>query len=285
MNRLANETSPYLLLHKDNPVDWYPWGPEALAAAEAQNKPILLSIGYTACHWCHVMERESFSDAGTAAVMNANFINIKVDREERPDIDLLYQTASSLLGLAGGWPLTIFLTPKAAPFLGGTYFPNEERQGLAAFRSVLADVVRVYSEQGDQVTQATANATEKLTNLWHRDIRGPLDGSLLDTGAIRIAQQFDIFFGGATGMIKFPSVVLLEMLWRAYLRTGLPQFLQLTSTTLDSILLGALFDHIGGGFCRYCTDERWLIPHFEKLLNDNAMLVELMTSVWQFNRN
>jgi uncharacterized protein YyaL (SSP411 family) len=285
MNRLANESSPYLLLHKDNPVDWYPWGPEALAAAEAQNKPILLSIGYTACHWCHVMTKESFANAETAALMNENFINIKVDKEERPDIDMIYQAAANMLGHSGGWPLTMFLTPKGGPFFAGAYFPNEERLGQPAFKQVMTDVVRIYREQGEQVAQTTATATAQLTNLWNRDMRGPLEGALLDTGAIRIAQRFDIFFGGPTGMIKFPSVVLLEVLWRAFLRTGMPQFMQVMSTTLDSILLGGMFDHIGGGFSRYCTDERWLIPHFEKLLNDNAMLIELMTSVWQFNRN
>ncbi len=285
MNRLANESSPYLLGHKDNPVDWYTWGAEALAAAAAQNKPILLSIGYTACHWCHVMEKESFSNTQTAALMNDNFINIKVDREERPDVDSLYQASANLMGLQGGWPLTIFLTPKGEPYFAGTYYPDEERLGHPAFKKVLADVARLYREQGDQVAQATANVITQLTNLWHRDMRGPLDASLIDTGALRIAQRFDMFFGGPTGAMKFPSVVLLEVLWRAFLRSGMPQFMQLTSITLDNILLGGLFDHIGGGFARYCTDERWLIPHFEKMLNDNAMLLELMTGVWQFNRN
>jgi hypothetical protein len=285
MNRLANESSPYLLGHKDNPVDWYAWGAEALAAAAAQNKPILLSIGYTACHWCHVMEKESFSNTQTAALMNDNFINIKVDREERPDVDALYQASANLMGLQGGWPLTIFLTPKGEPYFAGTYYPDEERLGHPAFKKVLADVARLYREQGDQLAQATANVITQLTNLWHRDMRGPLDASLIDTGALRIAQRFDMFFGGPTGAMKFPSVVLLEVLWRAFLRSGMPQFMQLTSITLDNILLGGLFDHIGGGFARYCTDERWLIPHFEKMLNDNAMLLELMTGVWQFNRN
>jgi uncharacterized protein YyaL (SSP411 family) len=285
MNRLAHESSPYLLRHKDNPVDWYPWGPEALAAAEAQDKPILLSIGYTACHWCHVMEQESFSDSHTAAQMNANFINIKVDREERPDIDQIYQAAANIMGNNGGWPLTIFLNPKGQPFAAGTYLPNEERQGQPAFKKVLADVVRLYREQSEQVAQTSTAATTQLTNLWNRDMRGAVDPQMLDTGALRIGQRFDIFFGGQMGSIKFPAVAPLEVLWRSFLRTGLPQFMQLTSITLDNILLGGLYDHIGGGFSRYCSDERWLIPHFEKMLNDNAMLLELMTSVWQFNRN
>lgn len=285
MNCLANESSPYLQRHKENPVEWYPWGPEALAAAEAQNKPILLSIGYTACHWCHVMEKESFSNAETASLMNEGFINIKVDREERPDVDQIYQAAANIMGSAGGWPLTIFLTPKGAPFFVGTYFPNEERLGQPAFKKVLADVIRVHREQAKQIAQTTSSATTQLTNLWNRDMRGPLDATLLDIGALRIAQRFDIFFGGQTAAMKFPSVAALEVLWRAFLRTGMPQFNQLMSTTLDNILLGGLFDHVGGGFARYCSDERWLVPHFEKMLNDNAMLIEFMTGVWQYNRN
>ncbi|HTP78486.1 MAG TPA: thioredoxin domain-containing protein [Rhizomicrobium sp.] len=285
MNRLAQESSPYLLLHKDDPVDWYPWGPEALAAAEAQNKPILLSIGYTACHWCHVMAKESFADAETAALMNASFINIKVDREERPDIDQLYQAAANTLGNSGGWPLTMFLTPRAAPYFAGTFFPIEERLGQPAFKKVLADLAKAYGEQSEQVAQTATAVTTQLTNLWNRDMRGPVDANILDTGALRIGQRYDIFFGGQTSGMKFPSVTSLEVLWRAFLRTGMPQFLQLTSVTLDNILLGGLYDHIGGGFARYCSDERWLVPQFEKMLNDNAMLLEFMTGVWQFNRN
>jgi uncharacterized protein len=285
MNRLANESSPYLLLHKDDPVDWYPWGPEALAAAESQNKPILLSIGYTACHWCHVMAKESFANAETAALMNADFINIKVDREERPDIDQLYQAAANTLGNSGGWPLTIFLTPKGAPYFAGTFFPNEERLGQPAFKKVLDDLAKVFREQAQQVAQTATAVTTQLTNLWNRDMRGPLDGNVLDTGALRIGQRYDIFFGGQTSTMKFPSVTSLEVLWRAFLRTGMPQFMQLMSATLDNILLGGLFDHIGGGFLRYCSDERWMVPQFEKMLNDNAMLLEFMTGIWQYNRN
>ena len=286
MNRLANEASPYLQLHKDNPVDWYPWGPEALAAAAAQNKPILLSIGYTACHWCHVMEKESFVDAETAALMNESFINIKVDREERPDIDQIYQAAGNLMGHSGGWPLTAFCTAQAVPFLVGTYFPKEERAGQAPpFKTVMNDVLRTFREQGDQITQTTDSVSRELNNLWHRDMRGPLDQGTLDSAAVRIAQRFDIFFGGVLGPLKFPSVTLLDVLWRAFLRTGTGQFMQVASTALDNMLLGGLHDHVGGGFSRYCVDERWLVPHFEKILCDNAMIIDLMTSVWQFNRN
>jgi uncharacterized protein YyaL (SSP411 family) len=287
MNRLANESSPYLLLHKDNPVDWYPWGPEAFAAAEAHNKPILLSIGYTACHWCHVMEQESFADPETAAFMNEHFINVKVDREERPDVDQIYQAAANLLGHGGGWPLTTFLNPQRVPFVVGTYFPKEERAGMAPpFKTVLKDMVRAWSEQLDQVEKTTTNVIRELGNLWHRDMRGPLDQQTLDTASVRIGQRFDIFFGGITGaQQKFPSVTLLDVLWRGFLRTGTAQFMQLASAALDNMMLGGLWDHVGGGFTRYCADERWLVPHWEKMLGDNALILDLLTQLWQFNHN
>ncbi len=284
-NQLGNETSPYLLLHKNNPVHWYPWGRDAFQEAEASNKPILLSIGYTACHWCHVMNHESFEDAETAQLMNANFVNVKVDREERPDIDQLYQAAANAMGHGGGWPLTIFLTPKGVPFWVGTYSPKEERLGMAPFKTVLDQVTKLYQEQPEPIAQGADRLMQQLNALFGRDMRGPIDNTFLDTAAIRIGQRFDIFFGGVVGQMKFPSVTLLEVLWRAFLRSGAPQFMQIVSTTLDNMLLGGLYDHVGGGFSRYCTDERWTVPHFEKMLYDNAMIVDLMTSVWQFNRN
>ncbi len=284
-NRLADESSPYLLLHKDNPVAWYPWGREAFAEAEATNKPILLSVGYTACHWCHVMNHESFDDAETAALMNELFVNVKVDREERPDIDQLYQAAANTMGNGGGWPLTMALTPKGVPFWAGTYSPKEERLGMAPFKTVLREVSRLYREQPEPVAQNAERLLQQLNTLWYRDMRGPIDTSLIDSAAVRIGQRYDIFFGGMVGTMKFPSVSLLEVLWRAFLRTGIPQFMQLVSTSLDHMLLGGLYDHVGGGFSRYCTDERWMIPHFEKMLYDNAQIVDIMTSVWQFNRN
>jgi uncharacterized protein YyaL (SSP411 family) len=287
MNRLATESSPYLLQHKDDPVDWYPWGAEAIAAAEAQNKPILLSIGYTACHWCHVMGRESFAEPEIAKVLNENFINVLVDREERPDVDQVYQTAANLMGHSGGWPLTAFLNPRGVPFVVGTYFPKDERAGQPMpFRQILDEVRRTLREQPDRVAASTEAVIRELNNLWHRDMRGPLDNNTLDSAAVRIGQRFDIFFGGMTGQpMKFPSVTLLEVMWRGFLRTGMPQFHQLTTTALDNMLLGGLYDHVGGGFCRYCNDERWTIPHWEKMLNDNAMILELMTSIWLHNRN
>jgi uncharacterized protein YyaL (SSP411 family) len=284
-NQLANETSPYLLLHKDNPVHWYPWGAEAFQAAEASNKPVLLSVGYTACHWCHVMNHESFADADTAKFMNEHFINIKVDREERPDIDQIYQTAANQLGHSGGWPLTMFLTPKGVPYFASTFSPKEERLGMRAFHSVLDEVSRRYHEQSDQVAQLGQQLVQQLNQLFNRDMHGQIDPMFLDMGAIRIAQRFDIFFGGPVGQIKFPTTSSIETLWRAFLRTGTSQFLQLASTSLDHMLLGALFDHVGGGFARYCTDERWTVPHFEKMLYDNALILDQMVNFWQFNRN
>jgi len=284
-NLLGRETSPYLLLHKDNPVHWRPWGPEALAEAEAANKPILLSIGYTACHWCHVMNEESFNDPETAALMNEHFINIKVDREERPDVDQLYQAAANALGHSGGWPLTMFLTPQGDPFAPGAYFPKEERFGQKAFKQVLPEIARAFQEQQDPIANTAARVHQAFANLWARDLRGNLDGGTLDQCAVRIAQRFDIFYGGLTGAPKFPNAGLVELIFRAHLRTGVPQFLQLALTTLEHMALGGLYDHIGGGFARYATDQHWMVPHFEKMLYDNAQLIDLFTLAWQHNRS
>jgi len=284
-NLLDRETSPYLLLHKDNPVHWRAWGAEALGEAEASGKPILLSIGYTACHWCHVMNEESFQDAETAALMNELFVNIKVDREERPDLDQIYQTAANTLGHTGGWPLTMFLTPQGEPFYAGAFFPKEERLGQPAFKRVLPEVARLFREQPEPVANTAARVQQTFANLWARDLRGNLDASVLDQMAIRVGQRFDLFYGGLTGAPKFPSTGLVELLWRAHLRTGVQQFLQLALTTLDHMALGGLFDHMGGGFARYSTDERWQVPHFEKMLYDNALLIDLYTLSWQHNRS
>jgi uncharacterized protein YyaL (SSP411 family) len=284
-NQLDQSNSPYLLLHKDNPVHWYPWGREAMEAAEAANKPILLSIGYNACHWCHVMNHESFADAQTAAVMNDNFINIKVDRDERPDLDQLYQSASNAMGSNGGWPLTIFLKPNGTPFFTATYLPKEARFGQPSFTSVLSDVTKLYRDQAETVDKTTTTLTQQLHNLWNRDMRGDLNTSVLDNVAIRVGQRYDIFFGGMNGTQKFTQPQLSELLWRAYLRTGTPQFLQIASKSLDAMLASGLYDHVGGGFFRYATDERWMVPHFEKLVADNAQLIELALSFWQHNRN
>ncbi len=285
-NRLEHATSPYLLLHKDNPVHWRPWGSDALAEAEQAGKPILLSIGFTACHWCHVMNHESFSDPAIAAQMNENFVCIKVDREERPDIDQLYQNASTLMGGRGGWPLTMFLTPQGVPFFTGGYVPKEPKAaGQASFSAVLDDVAKLFREKSDAVASGAARVNEQIQELWNRDRRGQYDGPTLDMVSIRVAQKFDIFQGGLIGNSKFPSTPLVELLWRAFLRSGLSQFLQVASTSLDHMLIGGLYDHVGGGFHRHCVDERWKVPHFEKMTHDNAQLVGLLLLVWQFNRN
>ncbi|HEV2562043.1 MAG TPA: thioredoxin domain-containing protein [Rhizomicrobium sp.] len=284
-NLLAEETSPYLLLHKDNPVHWRPWGPEAFAEAEATGKPILLSVGYTACHWCHVMNHESFADPQTATLMNELFVNVKVDREERPDIDQIYQTAAQTMGTQGGWPLTMFLTPKAEPYFAGTYYPNEDRFGQPAFNKVLQEVARIYREQPEPVANTAARVQQNFATLWGRDMRGQLDASIIDTCAVKIGQRFDVFYGGVTGSPKFPSAGLVELLWRGYLRTGAEQFNQLVITSLTSMSIGGIYDHIGGGYARYSTDERWLVPHFEKMLYDNAQIIDVLTLVWQHNRS
>ena len=284
-NQLDRETSPYLLLHKDNPVHWRPWGPEALEEAQEQNKPILLSVGYTACHWCHVMNEESFTDPETAAVMNELFVNIKVDREERPDLDQIYQTAAQAVGSGGGWPLTIFLTPQAEPFFAGTYYPKDARFGQTPFRTVLQEVSRIWREQPEPVRNTTARIQEVYANLWSRDLRGQLDATVLDNTALAIGRRFDVFSGGLSGAPKFPQFGLTELLWRAYLRTGVEQFNQLVQTTLVNICLGGIYDHVGGGLHRYAVDERWLVPHFEKMLYDNAEFIDALTLVWQHNRS
>jgi hypothetical protein len=283
-NLLDQETSPYLLLHKDNPVHWRPWGADALAEAEAESKPILLSIGYTACHWCHVMNHESFADPETAALMNELFVNIKVDREERPDLDQIYQTAANALGQNGGWPLTAFLTPAGEPFAIGSYYPKDERLGRPAFKRVLEDVARIWREQPEPIANTGARVHEVYNALWGRNLSGPFDPVMLDTTAVHVGQRFDLFYGSMTGAPKFPLTGLTEFLWRAYLRSGTVQFDQLVQTTLVNECMGGIYDHVGGGFARYATDERWLVPHFEKMLYDNALLIDLLTLVWQGNR-
>ena len=285
MNRLQDATSPYLLLHKDNPIAWRSWGPEAFAEAEAANKPIFLSIGYTGCHWCHVMNEESFSKADIAALMNDKFVNILVDREERPDIDQIYQAAANTMGHGGGWPLNIFLTPKAEPYFVGSYFPPEQRGDQPSFATHLDLNARRFHEEAQTVQSNATKIVSGLDQTWNRDMRGNLDNAFLDNSAVRMAQRFDLFYGGLLGQVKFANTMAMETLWRAYLRTGIPAFAQLDGVALDHILLGGLRDHVGGGFYRYCNDERWTVPHYEKMLPDNALLVDYLTLIWQFNRN
>jgi uncharacterized protein len=280
-NLLHLETSPYLLQHKDNPVHWRPWGPDALAAAHEQDRPILLSIGYAACHWCHVMAHESFEDPDTAAVMNELFVNIKVDREERPDIDRIYMSALHHLGDQGGWPLTMFLTPDGEPFWGGTYFPKAAGYGRPAFTNVLREVARIYREDRDKVDQNRAALRDALNAPPRPDAEFTPTLDLLDDFAARLVDAVDPVNGGLTGAPKFPQTIVFSLLWRSWLRTGNRLARNAVVTTLQHICQGGIYDHLGGGFARYSVDHRWLAPHFEKMLYDNALLIELMTLVWQ----
>src|SRR4051812_17105245 len=275
-NRLAGETSPYLLQHRHNPVDWRPWGPEALKEAQATGKPILLSVGYAACHWCHVMAHESFEDDATAAVMNELFVNIKVDREERPEIDQIYMSALHMLGEQGGWPLTMFLTPAGEPVWGGTYFPKTSRYGRPAFVDVLREVARLFREEPDKIAQNRDALMERLADTARPQNRTVLGLSDLDNVARRAAGAMDPVNGGMQGAPKFPNAALFELIWRAGLRTGDARYFTLVEITLDRICEGGIYDHLGGGFSRYSVDEKWLVPHFEKMLYDNAQLLELL---------
>jgi uncharacterized protein YyaL (SSP411 family) len=282
-NRLGGETSPYLLQHADNPVAWWPWGDAALAEAQRSNRPILLSVGYAACHWCHVMAHESFEDEGTAAVMNELFVNIKVDREERPDIDQIYQQALALLGEQGGWPLTMFLTPKGEPFWGGTYFPSEQRYGRPAFADVLRTVSRVHQDEPDKVNNNVVALKEALGKMSSPQAGGGIPAELQEQIAERLLREIDRVHGGFGQAPKFPSAYIFELLWRAWLR-GKRQNDNLkhaVEITLDRMSQGGIYDHLGGGFARYSTDPYWLAPHFEKMLYDNAQLIDLLTLVWQ----
>ncbi|MFO1186878.1 MAG: thioredoxin domain-containing protein [Alphaproteobacteria bacterium] len=283
-NRLASETSPYLRQHADNPVDWHAWRPEALALAKSQDKPILLSVGYAACHWCHVMAHESFEDEATAALMNAHFVSIKLDREERPDLDAIYQGALALMGEQGGWPLTMFLTPELKPFAGGTYFPPEPRYGRPSFRQVLTEIARVWREDRPRVTRAEESLMPHLQRLLNPAAEaspGELTLAKLDRIAERLLKAIDPVHGGVGNAPKFPNTPILELLWRAYWRTGDPRFSQAVVNSLTQMCQGGIYDHLGGGFARYSVDRQWLVPHFEKMLYDNAQLVSLLTLVWK----
>jgi uncharacterized protein len=274
MNRLAGETSPYLLQHAGNPVDWYPWGEEALARSRGEDRPILLSIGYAACHWCHVMEHESFEDAETAAQMNEQFVNVKVDREERPDLDAVYMDAVVALTGHGGWPMTVFLTPEGEPFFGGTYFPPAPRHGLPSFRQVLDAVASAYRERRTDVARSAAQLVEAIRSSSEaRASVEPLTDSTLAEAARGLRRVFDPEHGGFGGAPKFPSASALEFL----LRRG---ELDLVATTLDAMAAGGMYDLVGGGFHRYSVDADWLVPHFEKMLYDNALLVPAYLHAW-----
>ena len=285
VNRLAQATSPYLLQHKHNPVDWWTWGPEALGEAKRTNKPILLSVGYAACHWCHVMAHESFEDEATARVMNELFVNIKVDREERPDIDQIYMNALHLLGEQGGWPLTMFLTSKAEPVWGGTYFPKESRFGRPAFVDVLREVSRLFRDEPNRIEQNRVALLSRLAEKARPAGKVTIGLKELDAAAMQVGNMFDQVNGGLRGAPKFPQPAILEMLWRAGLRTGDARFFETVEHTLARMSEGGIYDHLGGGFSRYSVDERWLVPHFEKMLYDNAQLLELLSLAWQRGEN
>ncbi len=276
-NLLRHSASPYLLQHKDNPVHWRPWGPEAIAEAKAAGKPILLSVGYAACHWCHVMAHESFEDEATAAVMNRLFVPIKVDREERPDVDQIYMAALHALGEQGGWPLTMFLTPDAEPIWGGTYFPKTARYGRPAFTAIMEEVARLFRDEPEKIEKNRAYIAERLAATAPRNAGVAMDDALLDAAAERLRSLMDPVNGGTRGAPKFPQATLLEFLWRAGLRPGGAPCREIVLTTLRHIAQGGIYDHVAGGFARYSVDENWLVPHFEKMLYDNAQLVELMT--------
>ncbi|HVA12501.1 MAG TPA: thioredoxin domain-containing protein [Stellaceae bacterium] len=282
-NALGDETSPYLLQHRDNPVHWQAWSEATLAAAKAADKPILLSIGYAACHWCHVMAAESFANPAIAAAMNRHFINIKVDREERPDIDAIYMHALHMMGEQGGWPLTMFLTPEGEPFWGGTYFPPAPRYGRPGFPQVLEAIAEAYRKDRATITKNVAALRQGLAQLAAPQGGQAIDLAMIDQVAARVAQEVDGVHGGIGSAPKFPQGPVLELLWRAGTR-GNAAAHDAVLLTLDHIAQGGIYDHVGGGFARYSVDARWLVPHFEKMLYDNALLLERYTAAWQATR-
>jgi uncharacterized protein YyaL (SSP411 family) len=278
-NRLAEATSPYLLQHADNPVDWYEWGPEAFERARAQDRPILLSVGYAACHWCHVMAHESFEDPETAMVMNERFVNVKVDREERPDVDAIYMDAVQAMSGHGGWPMTVFLTPDGEPFFAGTYFPREDRHGLPGLRRVLDAISDAWRERRQELLGQGRRVVEALATPV-RTSSQPLTEDLLRTAHRGLRSQFDPEWGGFGAAPKFPQPATLDFLLRCHLR-GYDGSLEMVTLTLDRMASGGMYDQLGGGFHRYSTDRVWLVPHFEKMLYDNAQLARTYLRAWQ----
>ena len=278
-NRLGSESSPYLRQHKDNPVDWWPWGAAPFVRAQAEDRPILLSIGYSACHWCHVMAHESFEDAETAAQMNRDFINIKVDREEHPDVDQLYQQAHQLLAEGGGWPLTMFLLPSGEPFFGGTYYPPEDRYGRPSFRRILTALAAAYRDERAKVLEYGQKLLDALREVQQQasgtETSAHLPSDLVQRVAGRLGSQVDRREGGFGHAPKFPNPTALGLLLRSYFRSGEVDDLRPALLTLNKMAQGGIYDHLGGGFARYSTDDKWLVPHFEKMLYDNALLVRL----------
>ena len=281
-NHLAKESSPYLLQHAHNPVNWFPWSEDALLKAKEEDKPILLSIGYSACHWCHVMEHESFEETSIAEQMNDNFINIKVDREERPDLDQIYMSAVQLMTGSGGWPLTVFLTPDAKPFYGGTYFPPDDRYNRPGFRKVLATISEAYRERRDEIVKNAETLIEQINSQTRReDANGQIDLELMEQAQRGIASNFDANHGGFGSAPKFPPSMTIDFLLRHHHRTDNEVSLRMANLTLHKMAFGGIYDQLGGGFHRYSTDERWLAPHFEKMLYDNALLGRVYLDAFQ----
>ena len=283
-NQLAHETSPYLLQHAHNPVDWYPWGEEALEIARGDDRPIFLSIGYSACHWCHVMERESFENEDTAALMNANFVNIKVDREERPDLDSIYMEAVQAMTGSGGWPMSVFLTPAGQPFYGGTYFPPQPRYGMPSFAQVLLAVADAYKNKRDDLEAQAQRLTDAIGRTGSLSAGGGALGTgILDQASANLLQNFDEQFGGFGDQPKFPQPMTLEFAMSQYRRGGDADVLHIAEHTLEQMAAGGIYDHLGGGFHRYSVDRIWLVPHFEKMLYDNGQLLRSYLHAWQIN--
>ncbi|HSD47324.1 MAG TPA: thioredoxin domain-containing protein, partial [Pyrinomonadaceae bacterium] len=281
-NHLINESSPYLLQHAHNPVDWYPWGEDAFAKARSENKPVLLSIGYSACHWCHVMAHESFEDEDIAQLMNDLFVNIKVDREERPDLDQIYMNAVQMMTHHGGWPMTVFLTPDGVPFYGGTYFPPQDRYNMPGFPRVLISVAEAYRDRKDDIAETGASLLNELRRLSETSgTNRPVEKELLDSAYNGMVRSYDSLNGGFGGAPKFPPAMALEFLLRTYVRTGNDDALDMVQHTCEKMARGGMYDQLGGGFHRYSTDAKWLVPHFEKMLYDNALLSRLYLHYFQ----
>ena len=280
-NRLIHETSPYLLQHAHNPVDWYPWGEDAFQKAKNENKPILLSIGYSACHWCHVMEHESFENEKIAALMNDLFVNIKVDREERPDLDEIYMNAVQMLTGRGGWPMTVFLTPEGKPFYGGTYFPPQDRHGMPGFPKILAGIAHAYRERPKDVEKSVEQILSGLQGMSRSsDSKRSFSPEILGEAAAQIARAYDSEHGGLGQAPKFPNVGVYELFLRHYDESKDQRFLEMVVHTLTNMAEGGIYDHLGGGFHRYSVDEKWLVPHFEKMLYDNAQLLRISAQLY-----
>jgi len=286
-NRLINETSPYLLQHAHNPVDWYPWGDEALTKAKEEDKPIFLSIGYSACHWCHVMENECFENEEVAALLNEHFINIKVDREERPDIDEIYMAAVQAMTGSGGWPMSVFITPDLKPFFGGTYFPKDSKYGRPGFITILNSLVEAWEKKREQITKSSNDLTEHMINVLSSEMSGDVlpTAEIITQATDQLQGSFDGEYGGFGSAPKFPSSPSIALLLREYKRNNYPDTLKAATVTLDRMAQGGIYDHLGGGFSRYSVDDQWLVPHFEKMLYDNAQLAQVYLEAYQLTGN